>query len=55
MKTKQICELIGKTILLLNDNRSKPLTMQLLATDGYSDEQIKKVFEWIYTKMDLPN
>ena len=54
METNQICELIGKTILLLNDNRSKPLTKQLLATGGYSDEQIEKAFEYIYTEMDLP-
>lgn len=47
MDTSEIAELLGKAILLLNDNRSKAQTKMLLRLGNYDDEQIKAVFEYI--------
>lgn len=53
MNTIEIAELLGKAILLLNDNRSKIETKRLLTIGGYGDEQIDSVFEYI-DQLDLP-
>lgn len=53
MDTSEIAELLGKAILLLNDNRSRPQTKMLLKLADYDDEQIDAVFEYI-AELNLP-
>lgn len=47
MNTDEIAILLGKAILLLNDNRSKAQTKMLLILAEYSIQQIDSVFAYI--------
>ena len=53
MDVNEIAELLGKTILLLNGNRSRPETRRLLKSADYDDEQINTVFAYI-ADLNLP-
>lgn len=53
MGVNEISELLGKTIILLNDCRSKAYTRKLLKDSGYSDSAIDTVYKYI-AGLNLP-
>jgi hypothetical protein len=47
METKEVAQLLGEAILLLESNRSVRWTRQLLKLKGYTPEQISETIDFI--------